>query len=395
MAQRYNARLLPLPWRFSKVFRRAQASRATSNRERPMLRILHNTRYDFIKWWRPSLFIRVAFIAVGLTLLALNGLRWSVDFTGGTVMQVRFRTAPNAEEVRDALARAHLEGAQLQQFGSATDYLIRTQSRPADTAGTGPTTRAIVERQLSERFGDTSQVQVMSAEHVGPTVGAELRRNAAIAMMIAFAVTLVYLAIRFEWRFALAAVVANMHEILVTFAFISIMRLEFSPTAVAAILTVIGYSLNDTIIIFDRVRENLKGKRSERLYDVVNRSINETLPRSVLTHVTVLATALALLFFAGPTLRPFAWIMSFGVTTATFTSIYVSGGLLLWIEHTWPRAPGHRIEAKSQSPGKRATDGSPTPTQAAAAGAATKSPGTGPGAGTQKRRQGTSSRRQA
>ncbi|OYV68875.1 MAG: protein translocase subunit SecF, partial [Gemmatimonadetes bacterium 21-71-4] len=154
-------------------------------------------------------------------------------------------------------------------------------------------------------------------------MGAELRRNALVAVLISFLVTLVYLAIRFEWRFGVAAVVATAHDIFTTLAFLAMMRLEISLTVVAAILTVIGYSLNDTIIIFDRVRENLKKQRKESLYDVMNRSINETLPRSILTHVTTLVATLALLFFAGEVIRPFSWIMAFGIFTGTFSSIYV------------------------------------------------------------------------
>jgi len=150
---------------------------------------------------------------------------------------------------------------------------------------------------------------------------------------------LIYLAFRFEWRFGVAATIATMHDILTTLAFLAMMRLEISLTVVAAILTVIGYSLNDTIIIFDRVRENLKKQRKESLREVLNRSINETLPRSVLTHVTVFAATLSLLVFAGEVIRPFSWIMAFGVFTGTFSSIYVAGAILLWIEHKWPRNP--------------------------------------------------------
>ena len=229
--------------------------------EHDMLRILHNTNYDFIKWWRPSLVLRVVFIATGLVLLAVNGLRTSVEFTGGTFLQVHFRTAPNADVIRGALASAGLKGVELQRFGSDFDYSVRAPAQTGEEDPSGQRTRDVVERELHERFGDTSFLQVVRAEHIGPTVGAELRRKAAIAMVIAFVVTLVYLAIRFEWRFGLAAVAANMHEVFATFAFISIMRLEFSPTVLAAILTVIGYSLNDTIIIFDRVRENLRTRR--------------------------------------------------------------------------------------------------------------------------------------
>src|SRR4029078_3308780 len=153
-----------------------------------------------------------------------------------------------------------------------------------------------------------------------------------------FIVTLIYLAIRFEWRFGVAAVIATAHDLLTTIAFLAMSHLEVSLTVVAALLTVIGYSLNDTIIIFDRVRENLRKQRKESLYDVLNRSINETLPRSVLTHATTLAATLALIFCAGEVIRPFAWIMAFGIFTGTFSSIYVAGALLLWIERKWPRS---------------------------------------------------------
>ena len=149
---------------------------------------------------------------------------------------------------------------------------------------------------------------------------------------------MIYLAIRFEWRFGVAAVVATGHDLLSTLAFLAIMRLEVSLTVIAALLTVIGYSLNDTIIIFDRVREDLKKNRTDSLYTVLNKAINETLPRSVLTHVTVAAATVSLLLFAGEVIRPFSWIMLFGIVTGTFSSIYIAGPVLLWIERRWPRA---------------------------------------------------------
>ena len=286
-----------------------------------MFRILHDTHYDFIRWWKQGLAIRIGFIVVGLVFLAVNKLQFSIEFTGGTLMQVQFKTPPGADAVRAAVAAAGYPGAEIQQFGTPSAYTIRAQLKGADEIVARDSTRNQIERSLHTRFGDTSQVTVGSGEYVGPTVGAELRRDAVKAVLVAFAITLIYLAIRFEWRFGVAAVVANAHEVFATFAFLALMRIEFSLTVLAAILTVIGYSLNDTIIIFDRVRENLKTSRKESLRDVVNRSINETLPRSVLTHVTVLAATLALLFIAGPVIRPFSWIMAFGVTTATFTSM--------------------------------------------------------------------------
>ncbi len=190
---------------------------------------------------------------------------------------------------------------------------------------------------------------------MGPRVGSELKTKAITAILLSFLVTLIYLAIRFEWRFGVAATIATAHDILTTMAFLAMMRLEISLTVVAAILTVIGYSLNDTIIIFDRVRENLKKQRKETLREVLNRSINETLPRSVLTHATVFAATLSLLVFAGEVIRPFSWIMAFGVFTGTFSSIYVAGAILLYIEHRWPRTPSanEKGTARALAEGRR------------------------------------------
>jgi preprotein translocase subunit SecF len=308
-----------------------------------MLRILHDTKYDFIKYWRHAAISTILFIVVGLTFLGIHGVRWSIEFTGGTLMQVHFAKAPNAGDVRSTVDGAGFAGAEIQSFGTAQDYTIRAQARNAatvaeETAAASDSTAKQIEAALHSKFGDTTQVKVLRSEFVGPRVGAELRRNAIVAILISFLVTLIYLAIRFEWRFGVAAVIATAHDIFTTLAFLAMMRLEVSLTVVAALLTVIGYSLNDTIIIFDRVRENLKRQRKESLRDVMNRSINETLPRSVLTHVTTLAATMALLIFAGEVIRPFSWIMAFGIFTGTFSSVYVAGALLLWIEAKWPRA---------------------------------------------------------
>jgi len=301
-----------------------------------MLRILHGTSYDFIKYWRHAAIITIAFILVGLTSLFVRGARYSIEFTGGTTLQVEFAKAPNPDVIRSTVDRAGFSGSTIQQFGSPTAYTINAQPKTGDAAVSSDSTAKQIEAALHGQFGDTSQVRVLSSQYVGPQVGAELRRNAMLAVAISFLVTLIYLAIRFEWRFGVAAVVATAHDIFTTLAFLAMMRLEISLTVVAAILTVIGYSLNDTIIIFDRVREDLRKHRKETMRETMNRAINETLPRSVLTHVTTLAATLALLLFAGEVIRPFSWLMAFGIFTGTFSSIYVAGALLLWIEAKWP-----------------------------------------------------------
>ena len=310
-----------------------------------MLRILHDTKYDFIKHWKTAVVGTIAFIALGLVLLVVHAIRHngqalnrSVEFTGGTVIQLQFQKPAAIEVVRGTVDQAGYKGAEVTTFGDVYNFLIKVP--PAEGAAAATNADSLGSHfvdMLKQRLPD-DPAKVMQAEAVGARVGSELTTKAITAILISFLVTLVYLAIRFEWRFGVAATIATAHDILTTLAFLAMMRLEISLTVVAAILTVIGYSLNDTIIIFDRVRENLRKQRKESLREVLNRSINETLPRSVLTHATVFAATLSLLIFAGEVIRPFSWIMAFGVFTGTFSSIYVAGPILLWIEHRWPRA---------------------------------------------------------
>ncbi|MCU0649371.1 MAG: protein translocase subunit SecF [Gemmatimonadaceae bacterium] len=328
-----------------------------------MLRILHDTTFDFIKWWRTAAIATVLFIALGLgSFFVTGGVNYSIEFTGGTLMQLEFAQAPEVAKIRSTLEAAGIAGAEIQQFGSPREFTIRAQERKLveSQAAGAEGVSAQIETALKQAFGPQSFTRKRT-EAVSPRVGGELRRGAMIAMAIASLVTLIYLAIRFDWRFGLAAVLSTLHDVLVTFAFIKLMHIEVSLTVVAAILTLLGYSSNDTIIIFDRVRENLKKARKESLYDTLNRSINETLPRSVMTHATTLAATVALLLFAGEVIRPFAWVMAFGVFVATFSSIYVAGALLWWIEGRFPREAG----AKSVTGASAASRVAATPPPAA------------------------------
>jgi len=325
-----------------------------------MLRILHGTNYDFIKPWRIAVGITAAFIATGLIFLGIHhGLNKSIEFTGGTLMQIEFTQAPNPGDIRATVDGAGYTGSEIQPFGSPREFTIRAAGH--DASSSVEKTAREIEAALHAKFSPT-QPKVVRTEIVGARVGDELSRNAVIAIVISLFVTMLYLAFRFEWRFGIAAVIATVHDLLSTLGFLAIMRLEVSLTVVAALLTVIGYSLNDTIIIFDRVRENLKKARPEPLYDVLNRSINETLPRSVLTHVTVAAATLSLLLFAGEVIRPFSWIMLFGIVTGTFSSVYIAGPTLLWIERNWPRSRGNE-KSPSRNPTAVAPT-KPTPTRA-------------------------------
>jgi preprotein translocase subunit SecF len=336
-----------------------------------MLRIFHNTKYDFIKPWRIMVVITLAFISVGLLLLGVSWARTghpgrrSIDFTGGTSVQVHFNQPPDVSGLRSALDAGGVREADIQSFGTNRDFTIRAQGTGAGAAAeaSAPSAEqdaARIGSIFAQKFG-AGTFQIVRTDAVGPRVGDELRRGALIAILMSFVATLIYLAVRFEWRFGVAAVLATAHDILTTLAFIKLLDLEVSLTVVAAILTVIGYSLNDTIIIFDRVRENLRKKRREPLYDTLNRSINETLPRSVMTHATAFAATLALLLFAGEVIRPFAWVMAFGIVTGTFSSVYVAGPVLLWIERRWPRDTGSRDRAGGSARAKSATPSGATP----------------------------------
>ena len=303
-----------------------------------MLRIFHDTHYDFIRWWKTAAILTAIFVVAGLGSLAVKGINYSIDFTGGTLMQLEFKQPPDVGDIRAAVEASGVKQPEVQQFGSDREFTIRAQDH-RDVAAQGAGAESVadqIQRSLTEKFG-AGAFTVKRTEAVGPRVGSELRRGAGLALGISFLVTLIYLAIRFEWRFGVAAVIATGHDVLTTLAFLKLMHLEVSLTVIAAILTVVGYSLNDTIIIFDRVREDLKKKRNESLYDTLNRSINETLPRSVMTHATTFLATMALLLFAGEVIRPFAWVMVFGIVTGTFSSIYIAGPMLLWIERKWPR----------------------------------------------------------
>ena len=327
-----------------------------------MIRLFANANYDFIKWRRWAFSLTGAIMLVGLGFLLTRGINYSIEFTGGTVVQFELAHQVPTGNIRAALDNVGLRGADINTFGSDTSYVVRARLGAQATQGEAGTQAVAdaVARALDQSAGP-GQYQILRREAVGPKVGRELQGKALMAILLSFVVTLVYLAIRFEWRFGLAAVVATAHDVVATVAFISVMHLEVSLIVVGAVLTVVGYSLNDTIIIFDRVRENLRKYRRQNLYEILNLSINETLPRSVLTHGTTIATTLALLLLAGEVIRPFAWVMSFGIFTGTFSSIYIAAPVLLWIEKRWPGedARGARVFG-SRSPAAPFAPATPT-----------------------------------
>jgi preprotein translocase subunit SecF len=317
-----------------------------------MLRLFSNAKYDFIGLRRYAYALTAAILIPGLIFLLVKGLNYSIEFTGGTLLQIQSKKPVNVGELRTGLDRQGLHGAEIQQFGSENEYVIRARvAKAGSDANDTQATADAVRHALNNVLG-TGNYTVLRTEAVGPKVGSELRQKAFLAIFLSFFAVLAYLAYRFEWRFGLAAVIATAHDILATIAFIGVLRLEVSLTVVAAVLSMVGYSLNDTIIIFDRVRENLHRHKHENFEQILNRSINETLPRSVLTHGTTMSSLIALTIFGGEVIRPFALVMLFGVFTGTFSSIYIASPVLMAIEKRWPgpAARGHLGPRKATPP---------------------------------------------
>lgn len=312
-----------------------------------MIRIFSTANYDFIGLRKLAYIVSAVVIVPGLLLMLARGLNYSIEFTGGTLVQLTSSRDIDVGAIRQALTEGGLAGAEIQNFGSDREYVIRARlgQGGAATEQEAQRTADQVSLVLVRQFGENA-FRVERVEAVGPKVGGELRQKAAIAIMLSFLATLVYLAFRFEWRFGVAAVLATGHDILATVAFTRYLSLEVSLVVVSAVLTVIGYSLNDTIVIFDRVRENLHKYKRDDFTGILNRSVNETLPRTVLTGGATLMALLALLLLAGELIRPFAWVMLFGVVVGTFSSIYIAAPVLLIIEQRWPGRDARGVKAR-------------------------------------------------
>jgi preprotein translocase subunit SecF len=301
--------------------------------------------YKFIEQRRKAYMVSAAVLAVGILAMlafALMGRGWvnyGVDFTGGTMIQVEFAQTTTAGELRSALA--DLQSPEITQFGAANEYLIRV----AEFTEEGTNISEVINAILTESYG-AGTFNVVRTEAVGPTIGAELQRKALLAILLSFGLTLIYLAFRFEWRFGVAAVIATVHDIIIALGFLAVFRIEVSLPTVAAVLTIIGYSLNDTIVVFDRIRENLKAGGRKIVYiDVINRSINEVLPRTVMTSGTTFVVLLSLFVLGGAMIRDFAMILMLGVLIGTYSSIFVASPALLEIEErTGEKHPAPRTK---------------------------------------------------
>ena len=300
------------------------------------MRFFDKANYDFLGMRRKAYIITALVLAPGLILAGILGFNYSIEFTGGTMVQAIADGPVDVGALRNQLQSQGIEGAEIQTFGSDNEVAIRARTAKEGTDADDTQATGDAVRQALTAVVGADNFRIGKTYAVGPKVGGELRQKALMAILLSFAAVLAYLAYRFEWRFGLAAIVATAHDILATIAFMSLLRLEVSLFVVAAILSVVGYSLNDTIVIFDRIRDNLHKSKRANFIDILNRSINETLPRTVLTGGTSFGTLIALAVLGGEVIRPFALVMLFGVVVGTFSSIFIASPVLYAIEQRWP-----------------------------------------------------------
>jgi preprotein translocase subunit SecF len=338
-----------------------------------MLRILPSTQIDFIKRWRLVGGLIALFLLPAVVWIGIDGIRGGtekmfrlgVEFTAGTAVQLKFKEAPDLALVRSTVS-ARVPSPEIQTFGAPNEILVRAADRAiTDTVTSAESTAETIVGTLRERYGREA-FEVVQTEAISPRVGEELSRNAIIAMLISFFVTLLYLAWRFDVRLGAASVLANLHDIIATFAFIKYMQIEITLFVVGGILTVIGYSLADKVVVFDRVRELLRKGARRPLRETLNLAINETLPRTVMTGSTVIACLISLIVLGGEVLRPFAMVLLFGIVTGTFSSIYVASPILLFIERKWPRGDGETKGMKRALAEERRQDREDKPTKSSA-----------------------------
>ncbi len=284
---------------------------------------------DFIGKRKIALTISALMILVSLGMLAVKGLNFGIDFTGGTLVEVKFDKAPSIADVRSSISPKGYGNAIIQEFGSPEEILIRVQNREGEKSSTIST--AILDG-LSEKF-TADAVEMRRVEYVGPQVGDELTQAGIMAVLISMLAILVYVTFRFEFRFALGADAALLHDITIVLGLFAITGKEFSLPVIAALLTVIGYSLNDTIVVFDRIRENFAANRKRKTpadeISVVNGSINQTLGRTLMTSFTTLLVVFALFFLGGEVIHDFAFALIAGIVVGTYSSIYVASPVMM------------------------------------------------------------------
>jgi preprotein translocase subunit SecF len=315
-----------------------------------LLRIVpDDTKFDFMRFRRISFPVSAMLSIAAILLYFFHGLNFGIDFIGGTLIEVQTKAGPaDLAKMRATIGSLQLGEFQLQQFGAPDDVLIRISEQP----GGDEAQQAAVQKVRGALGNDVDYRRV---EVVGPSVSTELLAYGTIGLVLAILAILIYLWFRFEWQFALGAMIANVHDLVLTVGFMSLTRIDFDLTSIAALLTILGYSLNDTVVIYDRIREMLRRYKRMPMPDLLNASVNATLSRSIVTHVTVAMSLLALLLFGGQAIHSFTATMMFGVVlVGTYTSVFIASPILIYLGVGRGRVSGAE-EPESPPPAPAAT----------------------------------------
>jgi preprotein translocase subunit SecF len=293
------------------------------------MQIFKNTpTFDFMAKRKIALAFSLVLIIASISSLAIKGLNFGLDFTGGTLIEVAYPQSADLNKIRNRLTAAGFGDAVVQNFGSSKDVLVRLAPRESTSS------QSLGDKILSALKEDDANVVMRRQEFVGPQVGDELRDDGGLAMLIALGFILIYVMARFEYRFALGSISALIHDVIITIGVFSFFEFDFDLTVLAAVLAVIGYSLNDTIVVFDRIRENFRLMRKQEPGAIVNVSLNQTLSRTMMTSVTTLIVVLAMFFLGGELIHAFAIALIIGILVGTYSSIYVASSMVITLKIT-------------------------------------------------------------
>jgi len=277
---------------------------------------------DFLAWRKLALIVSSIFLVVSISSLLMKGLNWGLDFTGGTLVELSYPNGAEIDSIRDTLRSEGFEGAQVANFGSNKEVLIKLPGTISDSLGS-----EII--SLLKKQNLNEDIDLRRIEYVGPQIGSELRDDGGTAMLIALAFMMLYIAFRFQSRFAGAAVIALIHDVIIVVGIFSLLQIDSDLTGLAALLAVIGYSLNDTIVVSDRIRENIRAMDTEDVNEIINTSLNQTLGRTLVTSLTTLLVLFSLYLLGGELIKNFALALIFGVIVGTYSSIYIASNALI------------------------------------------------------------------
>ena len=283
---------------------------------------IYSANILFLNHYKKMYFVSMVLILFSISLFFLKGLNLGIDFKGGTVIEMQFNKEINAEKIREQLLNANLGDVKVKEFGDSKTYLAILEKKSDDNNFITK-----IKNDLEKNINDN--INFRRVEVVGPKISNELAKSGIYAVITALFLMLIYIWFRFEWQFSLGAILALCHDVVLTLGAFSLIGFEFNLSVIAAILTIVGYSMNDTVVIYDRIRENLKKDETSNLIDLLNQSINETLPRTLKTSVTTLLALIAIYFFGGEILKGFSFALIWGVIVGTYSSIFIAAPLIL------------------------------------------------------------------